>query len=387
MKKSIILLALTLGAAALAGCSKGYYVRSDYGSDDLYATHDKTQIARKQQAKAEAARAEAEARKAEWEARIAEAQARAAEEEALAIERGSRSYGSDSYQSVLADDYESAYARRLRGFESSSYRMPSSYYNYRYGSEFHYVSAYDPAFYNVIVMGDQVWVEPKYITSMFGSWGRPVGYLDPWYYGWNYGPSFSIGSWGWSLGFHGWNPWYNHWYNPWWDYGWGHHHWGPAWGPGWGHPGHPSWSHRPPHNYRGDAGGRGGSRYSPGIRDGYNSRGTSGSSGGSRTNLSGGSRRNGSSSGTSSGSVTNRGNRGSGSRYTPGNTGSGNRSGSYNSSRDNNNSSPSYDRGSYGGSRGSSSGGYGSGSYGGSRGSSSGGSRGGSTGGRGHGGR
>lgn len=384
MKKPIILLTLTLCAAALAGCSKGYYVRADYGNDDLYALHDKTQIARKQQAKAEAARAEAEARKAEWEARIAEAEARAAEEEALAIERASRSYGSDSYRSVLADDYESAYARRLRGFESSSYRMPSSYYNYRYGSAFHYVSAYDPAFYNVIVMGDQVWVEPKYITSMFGSWGRPVTYLDPWYYGWNYGPSFSIGSWGWSVGFHGWNPWYNHWYNPWWDYGWGHHHWGPAWGPGWGHPGHPSWSHRPPHNYRGDAGGRGGSRYSPGMRDGYNSRG---SSGGSRTNLSGGSRRNGSSSGSSSGSVTNRGNRGSGSRYTPGNTGSGNRSENYNnprgnSSRGNSNSSPSYDRSSYGGSRGSS-----SGSYGGSRGSSSGGSRGGSTGGRGHGGR
>lgn len=391
MKKSVLFMtALAACAAALTGCSKAYYAQGGYAGDDLYALHDKTQIARKQQARAEAAKAEAEARKAEWEARIAEAEARAAEEEARAIERGSRSYGSDSYRGVLADDYESAYARRLRGFESASYRMPSSYYNYRYGSQFHYVSAYDPAFYNVIVMGDEVWVEPKYITSMFGSWGRPVTYVDPWYYGWNYGPSFSIGSWGWSVGFHSWNPWYNHWYNPWWNCGWGHpcwdhyywghNHWGPGW---WGHPGGP---HRPPHNYRTDAGGRYGSRYTPG----YNSRG---SYGGTRTGVSGGSRRNGSS-GSSSGSVSNRGNRG-GSRYTPGNTGSGSRGGSYNSSRGNSsgsynnssreNSSGSYNSGSYGGSRGSSSGSFG-GSSGGSRGSS-GGSRGGSTGGGGRGGR
>ena len=83
---------------------------------------------------------------------------------------------------MLADDYESAYARRLRGFESPTYKMPSSYINARYGSAFNYVSAYDPAFYNIVVMGDQVWVEPKYITSMFGSWGTVI-YADPWYYG------------------------------------------------------------------------------------------------------------------------------------------------------------------------------------------------------------
>lgn len=106
-----------------------------------------------------------------------------------------RSADANPYESVLADDYESAYARRLRGFESPTYKMPSSYINARYGSAFNYVSAYDPAFYNIVVMGDQVWVEPKYITSMFGSWGTVI-YSDPWYYGWNrpWGPSFSFGA-------------------------------------------------------------------------------------------------------------------------------------------------------------------------------------------------
>ena len=103
--------------------------------------------------------------------------------------------------------------------------MPSSYYNFRYGGSFTYATAYDPAFYNIIISGDQVWVEPKYITSMFGTWGGSV-YVDPWYYGWTrpywgaWGPSFSFGSWGWSFGFNGW---YNPWYDPW---------WGPGWRPG-----------------------------------------------------------------------------------------------------------------------------------------------------------
>ena len=68
-----------LAAAGLAGCSSAYYASSGYASDDLYALHDRTQIARKQQAQAEARKAAAEARRAEWEARLAEAEAAAAE--------------------------------------------------------------------------------------------------------------------------------------------------------------------------------------------------------------------------------------------------------------------------------------------------------------------
>lgn len=228
MKKSIYQSALLLLALVLSSCSAAFYAQSNGASNDLYAIHNRTEIARKQQAEAEARRAEAEARKAEYEAMLAEREAQQLSAQASAAS------SSVNYQSVLADDYDSAYARRLRGFESASYRMPSSYTNARYSSTFHYVSAYDPAFYNIIVMGDEVWVEPKYVTAMFGSWGRPV-YQSAWYYGWAM-PSFSIGfgSWGWNLGLSWYDPWYfPSWHNAW--YGW----YGPHW---WGHgPHHPHW--------------------------------------------------------------------------------------------------------------------------------------------------
>ena len=215
MKKWIFIIGAA-AAAGLTGCSSAYFASAGYGNDDLYAIHDKAEIARRQQAEAERKKAEAEARKAEWEARLAEAEANAAQQ---------RYYESatNPYEAVLADTYESAYARRLRGFESPTYRLPSSYYDFRYGNSFHYVSAYDPAFYNVMIMGDEVWVEPKYITAMFGTWGRPSVYMDPWYYGWSWRPyyswGFSFGSWGWGFG-----SWYDPWYYPGW--GWGHPHWG-----------------------------------------------------------------------------------------------------------------------------------------------------------------
>lgn len=225
MKNLRWIVGLLMLASGSTGCSSAYYASSSY-ADDLYGTHDRVAIARKQQAKAEAQKAAAEARQAEWEAKLAEARAAAAEQE----------YYGNSYTEVLADTYESAYARRLRGFESPTYRLPSSYYNFRYGGSFNYVTAYDPAFYNIIVSGDQVWVEPKYITSMFGAWGGSVVYADPWYWGWSYGPHYrpwsyglSFGSWGWSIG-------WNNWYDPW-HYAWNTPWWGPGWGPGWA-PGH-----------------------------------------------------------------------------------------------------------------------------------------------------
>ena len=149
-----------------------------YGSNDLYVSDNRTQVANQLRAEAEAERALAEAREAMWNARMAEAQADAAEATYY-----------NSYSSIVADNYESAYARRLYGFNSPSYRMPSSYYNYATSDALRYATAYDPAFYNIMVSGNQVWVEPKYITSMFGSWGATnlsFGiYASPWNYGWS----------------------------------------------------------------------------------------------------------------------------------------------------------------------------------------------------------
>ncbi len=360
MKKWGYIIASALLATGAAGCSSAYFATAGYAGDDLYAVHDKEEIARRKEAEAAARKAEAEARRAEWEARLAEAEAAAAQNRYYSYRNEPVS---NPYEEVLADTYQSAYARRLRGFESPTYNMPSSYYNFRYGSAFSYVSAYDPAFYNIMVMGDQVWVEPKYITAMFGTWGRPVLYADPWYYGWNSRSrwSFSIGGWGWGFGFG--HSWYDSWYDPWFG-PWYHPWWGPAWGPP--RPGHLHWGGSPiyPHRryaadivHRADPGtSPSGQRYGgPGQRYG-------GASGGSASS----SIRNGSNRGSSFGVRNSSGgsdryNRGSGSPSRDNSGSSSYNRGSGSSYRDNSGSNT-YNRGSSSGSGSSSRGGFSGGS-------------------------
>ena len=231
---------LSIVAWAAASCSTGYYSSTGNGYDDLYATHDRVAIANRQKAEAEARKAEAEARKAEYEAQLAQLQAMVTEAEQKASTRTDADGviivddGVSYSNNYIADDYESAYARRLLGFRSSTYRMPSSYYDLRYGNAAHYVTAYNPDFYNVMVSGSQVWVEPKYITSMFGTWGAVnvtmmvnspwyygfgTGFYDPFYYSsWGF-PRYSWYDWNWNIcyGYGGMNLWWG-WggiYRPW----------------------------------------------------------------------------------------------------------------------------------------------------------------------------
>ncbi|MDE5730650.1 MAG: hypothetical protein K2H81_03875 [Alistipes sp.] len=363
---------LTMLAALLlgAGCSSSFYASDGYEADDLYGVHDRERIAAVSQQRDRVRQQQAEARRAR---RMAE-------------EAGGYYYDADGgYGGVLADTYESAYARRLRGFASATYRMPASYFDLRYGGSFHYLTAYDPASYNIIVMGDQAWVEPKYITSMFGSWGSSnvvtfgFGIYDPWYSAWGYNPYWYWGGWnypGWGWG---WGPGFGSWWGPgyWWDpYHWGHH---PGWGGGHDHY-HPA--ARPAVVHRGQY------RYAPGagssapIRSGsFIDRGSVGRGYRNGTTVSGGSRP--ASSAVRPG-ISSSGRQGSSSTYRSGNvSGSSYRSGS---------SSNSTYRGSSSGSSSSSSSSsgssYRSGSSSGSRptysapASSGGGARGGSSGGR-----
>lgn len=246
MKKGNSLLAVLAALLLGSGCSASFYRNAGYESDDLYGVHDRERIAAASLQREQARREQDEARRAQ---RLS---ARADEEYYYD--------GAGGYGGVLADTYESAYARRLRGFASATYRMPASYFDLRYGGSFHYLTAYDPASYNIIVMGDQAWVEPKYITSMFGSWGAAgvvsfgFGIYDPWYPGWGYGPYW--GGWnypGWSWG---WGPGFGPWWGPgyWWDpYHWGHH---PGWGGGHHHypAGRPAVVHRGQYRYAPGAG-------------------------------------------------------------------------------------------------------------------------------------
>jgi hypothetical protein len=147
------------------------------------------------------------------------------------------------YKSIVSESYEDSYERRLRGYESPSYGM-ESVIRITSSSDWMQVTSFDPAFYNIIVMGDEIWVEPKYITSMFSpvrttinlGWNWGYGrYWDPWYlprfgwfnswYSWNY-PYYGS-YWGWN---YGWNGYWGHGH-----WGHGHHHhnyYNPHWGLG-----------------------------------------------------------------------------------------------------------------------------------------------------------
>ncbi|MBN1990421.1 MAG: hypothetical protein JW783_13545 [Bacteroidales bacterium] len=115
---------------------------------------------------------------------------------------------SNPYERVLSDSYQDSYERRLRGMEDPAYRMNS--WSAYYSDDYWYASTYDPAFYNVIVMGNQVWVEPNYISSMFiwprsyfgwsYYWGRPYSpFYTPYWgynsYAWGYGHGYYDGYW------------------------------------------------------------------------------------------------------------------------------------------------------------------------------------------------
>lgn len=196
---------LSLSVVVLLGGCTAMMESSTYGSGDLYITNNREMVTQELTARAEADRAEAEMRKAMMESY----------------------YNTSSelnYASIVADDYESAYARRLYGFNSPTYRLPSSYYSLATSEAIRYASAYDPAFYNIMVSGDQVWVEPKYVTSMFGTWGATnvtFGiYSSPWVYGWGgYYPPSHYTMWGYPhYSWYDWN--WNMYYNPYhWGYG------------------------------------------------------------------------------------------------------------------------------------------------------------------------
>lgn len=118
---------------------------------------------------------------------------------------------SNPYENILSNSYQDSYERRLKGMEDPWYGMNN--YGVYNSNAYFYASAYDPAFYNTVVMGSQVWVEPWYISSLF-FWPRshfrfgfglslwnPIGYS--WYndyyypqYYWDNPYYYGLGSYG-----------------------------------------------------------------------------------------------------------------------------------------------------------------------------------------------
>ncbi|MBQ8272121.1 MAG: hypothetical protein IJZ09_03845 [Tidjanibacter sp.] len=233
---------MTLGATSCGTAMNLARINAAAYTDDLYGIHDTEALREAERLLAEQIAAEKAAQEKRIAAMIAAANAEAdiddllSDVDVVASPAGtvvSSNTGGDVnvYTNIYVDDYQSAYARRLQGFTSLTYRMPSSYWDYRYGDAYFLTLAYDPAFYTVMIMGDQVWVEPRYITNMFGSWNNPYYYgyhygYNPYYFGYSYG---YWDYWGWNSPYWGCDPFYHHHC---------HNHW---YGPHYGHP------HNPPH--------------------------------------------------------------------------------------------------------------------------------------------
>jgi len=130
------------------------------------------------------------------------------------------------YEEILVDDMNEAYNKREQAMRDPYYGM-SNYYSVRFSDNYWYASAYDPMFYNMIVMGNSVWVEPKSISSAFGygyqygnfynrpmsSWGfgcshHPYSmnsfYPNSYGYGYGYGYNYGYYGYGYNSGYH--NP-------------------------------------------------------------------------------------------------------------------------------------------------------------------------------------
>jgi len=207
-----------LAAGMLSGCSSAFYLSSaDPGADDVYYNPNRTYTAATAQPEMNPTNSN-DPRIAELQKRMNTSMSDAvADTTSTAVDTTNVVQKDENpYNSILASSYQDAQNRR-----DAAQADPSMNYSDLQTALF-YASAYDPAFYNVIVYGSHVWVEPKY---MYTGWYRPVssfsyygGYGYPYsssvYLGFGYSP-FDYGFYPFSYGlglafydpYYGWNDW------------------------------------------------------------------------------------------------------------------------------------------------------------------------------------
>ncbi len=170
-----------------------------YDMDDMYSTHSRTAIAQERVEIAQSQAAVQEQRMAQWAAILGlEVDEMAREDEA----------------------FDTPFGAKLRALSAGEYTLPDSYFEYSYNNEYSdlllELAQYDPALYNASIdYRGELSIEPKYVNSIYGTWGDPYYDHYSWYYG--YPPTLYLPSphryySSWSF----YNP-----YNPWWWSGYG----------------------------------------------------------------------------------------------------------------------------------------------------------------------
>lgn len=198
-----------LSAFLLASCSSTLQQRRV--ADDLYYTPKKNQNTQL-----------TEEFSKDYEKLLAEEDAKVKKDTIVEESKKKESY-TNPYNEILVDDPVEAYERRQKARMSPYYGM-NNYYDVMFSDNLFYASAFDPAMYNIIVMGRDVWVEPRWMSggypNFFGMYSSPFSsfpYYSPFgynnfgyyngYYGSYYGSYYGFG-YGYA-GYYGFSPFYS----------------------------------------------------------------------------------------------------------------------------------------------------------------------------------
>lgn len=184
------LLTTVLAVGMLSSCSSSFFLTSNTsGEDDIYYNPEKKYVASVSGGDINPLNS--------TDARIAELQRKmnatmsdtVATSDTVYVEEAN----TNPYESVLVSSIEESRERRLKAQSDLSFS-----YN-DYSDALFYASAYDPAFYNVVIYGSHVWVEPRWVSS---SWYFPRSSFSLGF-GYEYGAYWPGVSYGYGI----YNPW------------------------------------------------------------------------------------------------------------------------------------------------------------------------------------
>jgi mRNA-degrading endonuclease YafQ of YafQ-DinJ toxin-antitoxin module len=150
MKPLRSILALSISLLVLASCSSSLQQRQVV--DDLYYTPDKdqnVQIAKEFEK--------------DYEKAIADNDKSVQQLDTVADLKKS----TNPYEEILVDDPVEAQKRRNKAMRDPSYGI-TNYYDFRFSDAYRLASSFDPMFYNTVIMGNSVWVEPAWMSSRYG---------------------------------------------------------------------------------------------------------------------------------------------------------------------------------------------------------------------------
>lgn len=212
------LLTMFLAVGMLSGCSSAFFLSSSgTGADDVYYNPNKDYSVTNAQPEINPVNS-SDPRIAELQKKMNTSMAAAVADTTVASDTTNVEQKDENpFNAILASSYQDAQRRR----DEAQADPAMSYSDLQ--DALWYASAYDPAFYNVIIYGSHVWVEPKYMSpgwyypnprlSFYGGFGYPY-YSSNVYFGFGYSPfDYGFYPFTYGLGLSLYNPYYS--WNSW----------------------------------------------------------------------------------------------------------------------------------------------------------------------------